>query len=230
LIRIMHASRKPAEPEPFPPAEHANEDGLLAIGGDLSVERLLMAYRNGIFPWFEDGLPVLWWSPNPRAILEPDALHVSRRLRRTIRQEKFRITIDHCFEDVMRGCGNRAEGTWITQSMLEAYGRLHGLGLAHSVEAWIGDELAGGVYGVSIGGFFAAESMFFRQRDASKVALVALVERLRDRGFSLLDVQILNDHTATLGATEIARPAYLQRLASALSLPVRFSDPGERPV
>jgi leucyl/phenylalanyl-tRNA--protein transferase len=218
----MYAPRKPSEPEPFPPVDQATDEGLLAIGGDLTAERLLLAYRNGIFPWFEEGLPVLWWSPHPRAILELGQLHISRRLERTLRQNKFRITIDRCFEGVMRGCGRRPEGTWITSSMLNAYCELHRMGHAHSVEAWLGDELAGGIYGVSIGGFFAGESMFYRCRDASKVALVHLVEQLCKQGYALFDLQILNNHTAGLGATEISRPEYLRRLAHAVLLPARF--------
>jgi leucyl/phenylalanyl-tRNA--protein transferase len=220
----MYASRKPVEPEPFPPLEEATDEGLLAIGGDLSPERLLLAYRSGVFPWFEEGLPVLWWSPHPRAILELDQLRVSRRLMRTIRQNKFRITIDHCFEEVMRGCGQREEGTWITETMIDAYCQLHRLGFAHSVETWTNAGLAGGIYGVAIGGFFAGESMFYRQRDASKVALVHLVEQLREQCFALFDLQILNDHTAGLGATEIPRAAYLERLTLAIDVPRCFNS------
>src|SRR5262245_50766340 len=222
----MHASRKPAEPEPFPSVEEATDEGLLAIGGDLSPERLLLAYRSGIFPWFEEGLPVLWWSPHPRAILELDRLHVPRRLMRTIRQQKFRISIDRCFEHVMRACGERDEGTWITESMVDAYCKLHQLGFAHSVETWLGNELAGGIYGVSIGGFFAGESMFYRHRDASKVALFHLTRHLASAGFVLLDLQILNDHTERLGAIEISRPEYLSRLALAIESPILFSNSG----
>jgi leucyl/phenylalanyl-tRNA--protein transferase len=220
----MHASRKPVEPDPFPSVDEATDEGLLAIGGDLSPERLLLAYRSGIFPWFEEGLPVLWWSPHPRAILELDQLRVSRRLMRTIRQNKFRISIDHCFQDVMRSCGQRDEGTWITDTMVEAYCELHRLGFAHSVEAWLGNELAGGIYGVSIGGFFAGESMFYRHRDASKIALFHLTEQLAGAGFLLFDLQILNDHTDSLGAVEISRTEYLSRLARAIEAPVRFPD------
>lgn len=219
----MISSRTSRQPEPFPPPNRANDEGLLAIGGDLSPERLILAYRSGIFPWFEEGLPVLWWSPNPRAILELDRLHVPRRLERTIRQAKFRTTIDQCFERVMRACGaNRPEGTWITESMIEAYCRLHRLGHAHSAETWAKEELVGGIYGVSIGGLFAGESMFHRRPDASKIALVRLVEHLRARGFVLFDLQILNAHTARLGAIEIPRDEYLRRLRAAVELPVQF--------
>jgi leucyl/phenylalanyl-tRNA--protein transferase len=221
----MFAHRNYIASEGFPPVDKANREGLLAIGGDLAPERLLVAYRSGIFPWFEDGLPVLWWSPDPRAILEFDRLHVSRRLRRTLRQQNFQITLDRCFEEVMRACGaDRAEGTWITESMLDGYSTLHRQGHAHSVEVWDGDFLVGGIYGVAVGAFFAAESMFYRRRDASKIALVHLVERLMRRGYVLLDLQILNDHTQRLGATEISRSQYLDRLQRAISLPVTFRE------
>ncbi len=219
----MFVSRNLHRTQSFPPVNEANDEGLLAIGGDLSTERLLLAYRSGIFPWFEEGLPVLWWSPDPRAILELDRLHVSRRLRRTCRQNRFRSTVNQAFEQVIRGCAEgREEGTWVTQSMIDAYCKLHRIGHAHSVETWQGDQLVGGIYGVAIGGFFAGESMFYRRRDASKIALVYLVERLRECGFRLFDLQILNEHTARLGATEIPRDDYLSRLAKAVGLLVRF--------
>lgn len=218
----MFASRNSRQPDPFPNPDEATDEGLVAIGGDLSPERLLLAYRSGIFPWFEEGLPVLWWSPDPRAILELDHLHVSRRLLRTYRQNRSRLTVNQAFEQVMRCCAEeREEGTWITQSMIDAYCALHSIGHAHSVETWRGDQLVGGIYGVAIGGFFAGESMFYRRRDASKIALIYLVERLREQGFRLFDLQILNDHTARLGATEIPREVYLSLLAKAIALPVR---------
>jgi leucyl/phenylalanyl-tRNA--protein transferase len=218
----MFASRKTPEPDPFPPVDEATDEGLLSIGGDLSAERLLLAYRSGIFPWFEEGLPVLWWSPDPRGVLELNQLRVTRRLQRTIRQDKFRVTMNECFEQVMRGCGDREEGTWITGMMLEAYCELHARGFAHSVETWIGNELVGGIYGVAIGGFFAGESMFYRVRDASKVALVHLVQQLRKQGYALFDVQILNEHTARLGGIEIPRERYLERLEGAINMNVQF--------
>ncbi len=220
----MFAHQQRSQPEPFPPPHQATSEGLLAIGGDLSPGRLLLAYRSGIFPWFEEGLPPLWWSPHPRAILELDALHVSRRLARTQRRTPLRLSVDQEFEGVIRGCADgRAEGTWITASMIEAYTELYRLGVAHSVEAWQGAELVGGIYGVALGGFFAGESMFSRRRDASKLALVFLVERLRARGFTLFDLQILNDHTAQLGGVEISRADYLNRLEAALRLAVQFA-------
>src|SRR5581483_5296550 len=161
----------------------ADARGLVAVGGDLRPETLLTAYRRGVFPWYEEGLPVCWWSPDPRAVLPINGLHVSRRLARTIRTGRFAVTVNRDFAGVIRGCANRAEGTWITRDMVAAYERLHELGYAHSVEAWRDGALAGGVYGVAIGGLFSAESMFHRVSDASKAALVALVERLRARGF-----------------------------------------------
>jgi leucyl/phenylalanyl-tRNA--protein transferase len=206
---------------PFPDPAHAPRDGPLAVGGDLSAERLLAAYTAGIFPYYESP-PVLWWSPDPRAVFDLDGFHVSRRLARTIRSGRFRVSFDQAFDAVIRACGDRDEGTWITAEMIAAFNDLHRLGHAHSVEVWQGDTLAGGVYGVTVGGLFAGESMFSRVSDASKVALVHLVERLRQRGFVLFDVQILNDHTASLGAVEIPRRVYLHRLADAVRRDVRF--------
>jgi leucyl/phenylalanyl-tRNA--protein transferase len=203
--------------------EWADESGLVAVGGDLRPQRLLQAYRHGIFPWYSPGDPVLWWSPDPRAIFELDGLHISRRLRRTIRSGRFRLTVNRAFGAVIRGCADRpGEGTWITDEMIPAYEALHRLGHAHSVEAWWGDELAGGIYGVTVGGLFAGESMFTRRRDASKVALVYLVDRLRERGFQLFDIQFVTEHTTRLGAIEIPRAEYLERLKKALACPVAF--------
>ena len=204
--------------------EAANASGLVAVGGDLRPATLLDAYRHGVFPWYDESLPIAWWSPDPRALIPLDAFHVSRRLARTIRAGRFEIAINRDFAGVIRGCADRAEGTWITPEMIVAYEHLHVLGHAHSVEAWRNGKLAGGVYGVGIGGFFSAESMFHRVSDASKVALTALVERLRARGFALLDVQMLNEHTATLGAVEIPRREYLRRLPNAVQMNVRFGE------
>lgn len=201
--------------------EHADEHGLVAVGGDLRPATLLRAYRSGIFPWFNEGDPILWWSPDPRAIFELDRFYISRRLIRTIRADKFRMTINQAFADVMRGCADRAD-TWITAGMIDAYRRLHELGHAHSIEAWVGDELAGGVYGVAIGGFFAGESMFHRVSDASKVALAYLVEYLKIRGFTLFDTQVVTEVTAAFGAVEVPRSDYLARLPIALERQVTF--------
>lgn len=228
---------------PWITPELAEPDGFVGVGGDLAPRTLLRAYADGVFPWFNDGDPILWWSPDPRGIIElhpgagahPDAtpgyggLHVSRRLARTIRSGKFRVTVNECFETVMRACGEfRPEGTWVTDDMLAAYAALHRQGHAHSVEAWVRnpdpgappDEwvLAGGTYGVAIGGLFAAESMFYRVSDGSKVALAALVRRLIERGFVLLDVQMVTEHTGRMGAAEIPRREYLRRLRRAIAL------------
>ena len=214
----------PKRAVPWIPPELADDDGFVGAGGDLSPATLLRAYSEGVFPWFNEGDPILWWSPHPRAVIELDGLHISRRLARTIRSSKFRVTVNTCFETVMRSCGeNRAGGTWVTPDMLAAYTQLHHLGHAHSVETWVGEELAGGVYGIAIGGLFAAESMFYRVSDGSKVALAALVERLRERGFTLLDVQMKTPHTTRMGATSITRTEYLRRLREAVAMTeVRF--------
>jgi len=216
-------------PRFFPPADAADPDGLLALGGMLAPEWLLDAYQHGIFPWpftGDDG-PMAWWSPDPRAIIELDGLHVSRRLRRTCRSGRFEATCDRGFGEVIRGCAmaaGRFGRTWITPRLIAAYTRLFELGHVHSVEVWHEGQLAGGTYGVAIGGVFAAESKFFRVRDASKVALVHLVAHLRSRGYQLLDVQQLTPHTARMGAVEIPRSRYLARLGEALAQPVSFGD------
>ncbi|MBM3993773.1 MAG: leucyl/phenylalanyl-tRNA--protein transferase [Planctomycetes bacterium] len=203
--------------------ENANEHGLVAIGGDLRPSTVLHAYRNGIFPWYSEGEPILWWSPDPRAIFELDRFYISRRLERTIRSEKFRVTVNRAFADVMLGCADR-EQTWITADMIDAYVRLHRLGFAHSVEAWHESELVGGVYGVAIGGLFAGESMFHRATDASKVCLAYLMEYLKLRGYVLFDTQVITEHTASLGATNIPRAEYLLRLKEALQKQTTFID------
>ena len=192
--------------------------GLVAIGGDLSVPRLLLAYRSGMFPWTDD--PITWWSPDPRAIFELDQFHLPRSLARVIRKGIFQITRDRAFRKVIEGCAAPARGrrtTWISSQFLEAYTRLHEEGHAHSVECWQGEELAGGIYGLSIGGFFAGESMFHRVNDASKVALYCLVQHLRDRGFVLVDIQMLTPITRQLGAITISRDDYLKRLSEAVA-------------
>ena len=208
----------------FPPVEQASPEGLLAAGGDLRPERLLEAYRHGIFPWYSDNQPILWWSPDPRTVLFPDKLHISRSLKRSLRPGLFNVTLDRCFRDVMRHCaGPRPQypdgGTWITTEMLDAYTRLHELGHAHSVETWQKEELVGGLYGVAIGGAFFAESMFTRVPDASKVALVSLVRQLQTWGFHLMDCQQSSPHVLAFGAKNIPRREFLDRLTAALTLP-----------
>jgi leucyl/phenylalanyl-tRNA--protein transferase len=201
----------------------ADEEGLVAVGGDLSPGLLLEAYCCGVFPWFNEDTPILWWSPDPRAVLDLDALHVPHRLQRTLRSGRFQHTLDRAFGAVIRGCADRpGTGTWITPDMIAAYERLHDLGFAHSLEVWQSGGLAGGIYGVALGGLFAGESMFTRLRDGSKVALVLLVEHLRQRGYQLFDIQVLTDHTARFGARAIPRRAYLARLERALACEVTF--------
>jgi leucyl/phenylalanyl-tRNA--protein transferase len=203
--------------DPFPPVDLALRDpnGLLAAGGDLSPSRLIDAYGKGIFPWFNEEDPVLWWSPDPRMVLPVDDVHVTRSLRRTIRARKFRVTADTAFMAVMAGCaGPRRDqqGTWITDDMARAYARLFDMGHAHSVEAWNGDELAGGLYGVALGRMFFGESMFSRRSDASKVALVLLARQLARWRFQLIDCQMSTGHLASLGAHEIDRAAFVRQV------------------
>jgi len=206
----------------FPPVESATPEGLLAIGGDLSCERLLEAYRHGIFPWYNPGQPVLWWSPDPRAVLYPGKLRLSRSLRKTLRQDRFRIRFDTAFRDVMLSCAApraNSSGTWITDEMVRAYCRLHELGHAHSIETWAGERLVGGLYGVALGGVFFGESMFSSATDASKVALVALDRQLCEREFMLIDCQVPSDHLSTLGAICIPRARFLGELHAGLECP-----------
>lgn len=212
----------------FPDPHFADADGLIAMGGRLDPDWLLDAYRHGVFPWpTGDGEPMLWWSPDPRAVLPLDGMRISRRLRRTIRSGRFEVACDADFAGVLTGCAEgpgREGGTWLTEGMRVAYQRMHDLGHAHSVEAWRDGRLVGGVYGLAIGGLFAAESMFHYETDASKVALAALVAHLNARGYQLLDIQQWTDHTGRLGAVEISRDEYLDRLERAIDAPVTFGE------
>lgn len=204
----------------FPPPALALEDGLLACGGDLSVDRLLLAYRMGIFPWYSEGDPILWWSPDPRMVLFPKEFHLSRSLGRVLRSGRFTVTMDTAFEPVVTACaetrGAGRESTWITPEMVEAYIALHRAGYAHSVECWEGGALAGGLYGISLGACFFGESMFSAVSNASKVALAVLVSKLTDWDFRLLDCQLPNPHLRSLGAREIPRARFLALLEKAL--------------
>lgn len=212
----------------FPPVWKAQEDGLLMVGGCLSTDWLLAAYRRGIFPWpVTDGKRevLAWFSPDPRAILELDALHVSRRLARRLRSGQFEVTFDNEFDGVVRGCAapRRSDGvTWITPQLAASFGQLHRRGYAHSVEVWQRGKIVGGLYGLALGGFFAGESMFHQVRDASKVALVHLVRHLKRQGFTLLDVQQATPHLTRMGAEEIPRSQFLVRLQKALADSVKF--------
>jgi leucyl/phenylalanyl-tRNA--protein transferase len=201
----------------FPPASQAltEPNGLLAAGGDLSPKRLLAAYRRGIFPWYEEGQPILWWSPDPRSVLRPDAVKVSRSLRRSLNKGGFELEIDRAFEEVVAACAEPrryTDSTWITREMAAAYTRLHGLGWAHSFESWRDGELVGGLYGVAIGRVFFGESMFARATDASKVAFVRLAEHLQAHDFRLIDCQVASAHVASLGATTVSRADFLALL------------------
>ena len=209
----------------FPEPELSRQDGLLAVGGDLSIERLILAYRMGIFPWYSHGDPILWWSPDPRLVLYPDALNVSRSLMKTLKQGHFLVTLDQDFSQVIVACAaaprDKQPGTWITTDMMDAYCRLHEAGFAHSVEVWNQGELAGGLYGVSLGKCFFGESMFARKNNASKVGLVTLVQLLRKWSFHLIDCQVTTQHLVRLGAREIPRKQFMAELKLALKSPTQ---------
>jgi len=209
----------------FPPPELATREGILAVGGDLSTPRLLCAYGKGIFPWYEAGGPIFWWCPDPRFVLFPAELHVSRSLRRRVRSGAFEVRLDTAFREVVRGCAESPRrygpGTWITPEMAEAYATLHDLGYAHSAEAWRDGRLVGGLYGVALGRAFFGESMFTRETDASKVAFATLVAQLRAWGFGLVDCQMPTGHLRRFGAKRIARSAFLRLVESLVAEPHR---------
>ncbi|RTZ97437.1 MAG: leucyl/phenylalanyl-tRNA--protein transferase [Deltaproteobacteria bacterium] len=209
----------------FPPPDLAMKEGLLAVGGDLSVSRLLLAYANGIFPWYSSGEPILWWSPDPRLVLYPGELTLSRRLNRTLRQGRFQVTCDRAFEQVIRKCASvprsDQDGTWITEEMIFAYTELHRAGFAHSIETWQNSRLVGGIYGVSLGRCFFGESMFHRVSDASTVALVSLVRQVAEWHFDLIDCQVTTNHLLRMGAREISRDRFLRQLNRSLKYPTR---------
>ena len=212
----------------FPDVNTALEEpnGLLAIGGDLSATRLLVAYQNGIFPWFSHDQPILWWSPDPRMVLFPDDFHISRRLKKTIRQNKFQLSFDTSFENVMRACAQprpTQPETWITPAMLRAYVELHRQGFAHSFEAWSEGKLVGGLYGIAIGKVFFGESMFSFQTDASKVAFSHAVTLLTQWGYELIDCQVASEHLAMFGAADINRDEFIQHLKLKTKLPASAS-------
>jgi leucyl/phenylalanyl-tRNA--protein transferase len=205
----------------FLPAHLATEEGLLAVGGDLSPERLILAYKNGIFPWYNPGEPILWWSPDPRLVLFPSELHISRSLLRVMRQGRFQVTFNTRFREVIGACARSprptGEGTWITAEMEDAYCRLNDLGYAHSVEAWQKGRLVGGLYGIALGRCFFGESMFTNASNASKVAFVTLVKRLEALDFELIDCQVHTQHLMSLGAREIPRKDFIKRIQEGVS-------------
>ena len=202
----------------FPPIDQANRDGILAIGGDLSPERLQLAYKSGIFPWFEDGEPIMWWSPNPRMVLFLDELIVSKSMRNILNRNSFKVTFNQNFRDVISNCQNierdGQNGTWITNDMIEAYCKMHELGIAKSVEVWQDEVLVGGLYGIDLGHIFCGESMFSKVSNASKVAFIALVHQLKVENYKLLDCQVYNPHLESLGCREIERVDFMKILKS----------------
>lgn len=229
-LRIFPLDHDPDTP--FPAVEHAlaEPDGLLAFGGDLSPQRLRNAYRHGIFPWFSEGEPILWWSPSQRAVFRTDGIHLSSRLKRDLRRSTWLVRADTCFERVIAACAQvpRAgqSGTWITSAMVTAYSRLHRLGHAHSIEVFDGEDLVGGLYGITVGRMFCGESMFSAQSGASSVALAALARRLHAWGWPLIDAQVPNEHTRRLGVETWPRAAYLQALGGLRDLPEPTDDWG----
>jgi leucyl/phenylalanyl-tRNA--protein transferase len=204
----------------FPPVEDATPEGVLAVGGNLSPGMLLSAYSQGIFPWYTDGEPILWWSPDPRFVLFPDELHVSKSMKKALRKGGFNYSLDRCFEQIIRGCRtvprHDQNGTWITGEMLEAYTELHHLGYAHSIEVWREGQLAGGMYGVSLGCCFFGESMYSLVPNASKAALIRFIGLMRSKGFTMLDCQVHSEHLSTLGARMIPRREFMRLLKSGL--------------
>lgn len=210
---------------PDPASAQTDPNGLLAVGGDLSPERILAACHKGIFPWFNPEDPIMWWSPNPRTVIMPEALHLSKSLTKTLRKGLYRITFDHCFTTVMRACAAPrpyADGTWISEAIITSYSELHKRGIAHSVEVWLGDDLVGGLYGMALGKVFFGESMFSRADNASKVGFAHLVRQLKVWDFQLIDCQVANDHLFSLGATEIAREDFQQFLLNFAHLPSTY--------
>jgi leucyl/phenylalanyl-tRNA--protein transferase len=200
----------------FPPVDMANKDGLLAIGGDLKLERIMLAYNQGIFPWYSDETPIMWWSPDPRFVLFPSKLKISKSTRQLLRKNPFKITFDRRFEEVIRQCQNaprkEQDGTWITDELVNAFIKLHKKGFAHSVEVWQNNELVGGLYGLSIGKVYFGESMFSKVSNASKVGFITLVQEMQKRGISLVDCQVHTDYLESLGAEHITRDNYMGHL------------------
>ncbi|WP_457676989.1 leucyl/phenylalanyl-tRNA--protein transferase [Thiolapillus sp.] len=217
----------PREPFPDPELAETDPDGLLAVGGDLSPERVIQAYRQGIFPWYDESQPILWWSPDPRMVLYPEELHVSRSLRKLLRRKHFFITFDRAFDKVIRSCAaprRKENTTWLTPEMIRTWEMLHEQGIAHSVETWLDDRLVGGLYGNVLGGVFFGESMFARESNASKVAFACLVRSLQEAGYGLVDCQVYTAHLASLGARLIPRKRFLNQLAELLDCPADFPE------
>lgn len=214
----------------FPDPTNAEPNGLLAVGGDLGTERLLLAYKNGIFPWYSEGDPILWFSPDPRLVIFLGDLYISTKLKKTVRSKIFEVRFDTCFEDVIKRCSEKdrrgQDGTWITEDMINAYVGLHQQGYAHSVETFHEGKLVGGLYGVSLGGAFFGESMFFEMSNASKIALYFLVEKLRSWDFDFIDSQVPNDHMKAMGGKELCREEFLHMLESSMKKQTRLGNWG----
>ena len=212
----------------FPPVSLADDNGIIAVGGDLSVERLIEAYASGIFPWFSEGDPILWWSPDPRFVLYPGELKISKSMRQVINRNHFEITYDKAFNDVIVACGKierpLQDGTWITSDMIESYNELHKLGYAHSVEAWSDGELVGGLYGISLGSMFFGESMFSTKSNASKAAFITLIKKLEERGFDLIDCQVYTEHLESLGAREVSRDQFINQIELFIENPTHVGN------
>ena len=203
----------------FPPVEMTTKEGILAVGGDLSVERLINAYSSGIFPWYSRGEPIIWWSPDPRMVLFPNELHIPELVKRILNNKRFQVTLDSIFVDLIKNCQQvrkTPDETWITDEMFEAYVQLHQLGYAHSVEVWLEEKLVGGLYGVSLGKCFFGESMFYTVTNASKIGLITLVQKIKKRGFLMVDCQVKTKHLALFGAREISRIKFLLQLKRGL--------------
>ena len=202
----------------FPPVDEASYEGVLAIGGDLTVERLLLAYRSGIFPWFNEDEPILWWSPPERMVVVPELYKVSKSIRNLLNQNKFQVTFNQNFKDVISNCREvdrkEQDGTWISDDIIESYTKLHEMGIAKSLEVWQNDELVGGLYGVDLGHIFCGESMFSKVPNASKIAFVSLIQYLKENNYKLLDCQVHNDHLESLGAFEVSRETFMRVLKS----------------
>ena len=207
----------------FPDPMHADEQGLLAVGGDLSMDRLLLAYESGIFPWYNDDQPLLWWSPDPRCVLQPSEVKVSKSMRNVLNRADFEVTADQAFPEVIRACMDtrKREGTWLNEDMVSAYINLHRLGIAHSIEVWRGDVLVGGLYGLSLGNLFFGESMFSKANNMSKVAFICLARGLERWGIPLIDCQVENDHLISLGAQAMPRAEFLEHLRRGMEAPTR---------
>lgn len=217
----------------FPPAEYSDPDGVLAVGGDLSPRRLIEAYTNGIFPWYSSETPIIWWSPDPRFVIYPSDVKISKSMRQVLRRKIFEIKFDTSFREVITACSGKRKhekGTWITAEMIEAYVTLHKMGYAHSIESWCEGKLAGGLYGVSLGGIFFGESMFSRESNASKAAFITLADNLAGLGFDLIDSQVHTDHMESLGAFEMNRRAFLEIVKNSVTRETIRGDWGNNPL